>query len=153
VENTNLSYLLNGLKDFLVEAGFSSSIVQVPEINSPTNVMATVGITGEKIGFLTISMNLDNAVTVSKYFAQLMEIPIESDDFSDIHLEALSELSNQVAGRVVMFMEDKKINCSITPPTVMTGDDISMNVSPLNITNFYIVEGEYGFFHITIGLK
>ncbi len=153
MENTNLSYLLNGLKDFLVEAGFSSSIVQVPEINSPTNVMATVGITGEKIGFLTISMNLDNAVTVSKYFAQLMEIPIESDDFSDIHLEALSELSNQVAGRVVMFMEDKKINCSITPPTVMTGDDISMNVSPLNITNFYIVEGEYGFFHITIGLK
>jgi len=153
VESENLSYLLSGLKDFLADAGFSSTITQVEGIDSLINVMATVGITGEKVGFLTISMNLDNAVTVSKFFAELMEIPIESNEFSNAHLEALAELSNQTAGRIVMFMEDNQINCSITPPTVMSGGDISINLSSLKLTNFYKVEGLYGFFFITIGIK
>ena len=153
MENEKLSYLLNSLKDFLDDAGFDSSIVPVPDIQGKTNVMATIGITGERVGFLTLSLDLENAVKVSKFFAQLMEIPIDADDFSDPHLEALSELSNQSAGRVVMFMEDNNINCSITPPTVMSGGDISINLKTLKQTECFKIEGSYGFFFITIGLK
>lgn len=151
--NENLGYIINSLKDFLVDAGFSSTITPIPQIEERTNVMATIGITGEKVGFFTISMNLDNAVKVSKFFAKLMEIPIDSDDFSSPHIEALSELSNQMAGRVVMFMEENKINCSITPPTVMSGGDISINIYSLRQTELFKVEGDYGYFHITFGIK
>jgi CheY-specific phosphatase CheX len=153
VENENFSYLINSLKDFLDDAGFASSITTVPDIVGKTNVMATIGITGEKVGFFTLSLNMENAVKVSNFFAKLMEIPINCDDFSNSHLEALSELSNQMAGRVVMYMEEMNIDCSITPPTVLSGGDISINLKTLKTTKMFRVEGEYGFFHITIGIK
>ncbi|MBI9097751.1 MAG: chemotaxis protein CheX, partial [Spirochaetaceae bacterium] len=126
MKNKNTDYLENSLKDFLVDAGFSSSITPIDEITDKANVMATVGITGDKVGFLTLSMELNNAVKLSRGFAELMEIPINSKEFSDSHIEALSELSNQIAGRVVMYMEDNDLNCSITPPTVLSGGNISI---------------------------
>ena len=153
MENDNLSYIINSLKDFLADAGFASSIAPVSNVADQTNVMATVGITGEMVGFLTLSMNTDNAVNLSKFFADLMEIPIDSDDFSNPHLEAISELSNQIAGRVVMFMEDHDLNCSITPPSVMSGGEISINLKTLDVTQIFKVEGQFGYFYIAIGLK
>ena len=153
MKNKNTDYLENSLKDFLVDAGFSSSITPIDEITDKANVMATVGITGDKVGFLTLSMELNNAVKLSRGFAELMEIPIISKEFSDSHIEALSELSNQIAGRVVMYMEDNDLNCSITPPTVLSGGNISINHKTLNNTYFFKAHGQYGFFYITIGLK
>lgn len=153
MENDNLTYLLSSLKDFLTDASFSSEITPVSEIPGQINLMATVGITGDKVGFLTLSMNQKNALSLSRFFAELMEIPIDSDDFSNAHIEALSELSNQIAGRVVMYMEDNNINCTITPPTVLSGGDISINLKTLRKTEFFKIEGRYGFFYITIGIK
>lgn len=153
MKNNNLSYLSSSLKDFLVDAGFSSTILPVENITGQTNVMATIGITGDEVGFLTLSIELENAVRLSKRFAELMEIPIESDDFSTPHLEAIAEFTNQISGRVVMFMEDNNLNCSITPPTVMTGGDISINLKTLKQTRIFKVEGQYGYFFITIGIK
>ena len=153
MENNNLSYLSNSLDDFFTDAGFSSTIKSVSDISGETNVMSTVGITGDRVGFLTLSINTDNAVKLSKHFAELMGIPIDSDDFSNSHLEAISELTNQISGRVVMHMEDNDLNCSITPPTVLSGGDISINLKTLTLTEIFKVEGLYGFFHITIGIK
>jgi len=153
VEDNNLSYLSNSLNDFLTDAGFFSTIKSVSEISGQTNVMSTVGITGDTVGFLTLSIELNNAVKLSKLFAELMEIPIKSDDFSDAHLEAISELTNQIAGRVVMFMEDNDLNCSITPPTVISGGDISINLKTLKHTEFFRVEGQFGYYYITVGIK
>lgn len=153
MRNNKLSYLSNSLNDFLIDAGFSSTIQSVSEISGQTNVMSTVGITGDRVGFLTLSIELNNAVRLSNQFAQLMEIPIDSNDFSNLHLEAISELTNQISGRVVMFMENNDLNCSITPPTVISGGDISINLKTLKHTEIFKVEGLYGFFHITIGIK
>lgn len=153
MEKEKLNYLSISLKEFLDVAGFSSTITSIPDIEGQTNVMITIGITGDKVGFFTLTMDLKNAVKVSRHFADLMGIPIDSNDFSKPHIEALSELSNQMAGRVVMFMEEININCSITPPTVLSGGDISINLRSLKTTEMYKVEGKYGFFHATLGLK
>ncbi len=153
MENKKLSYLSSSLSSFLSDAGFTSTIHPVEDISGQINVMATVGITGDKVGFLTLSSELNNAVKLSKIFAELMEIPIDSDVFSDPHLEAISEFTNQISGRVVMFMEDNELNCSITPPTVLSGGDISINLKTLEHTEIFRVEGQYGFFYITIGIK
>ena len=153
VEKSNLCYLIDSLKDFLSDARFSSSVTQVADLNNKINLMATVGITGDKVGFLTLSMNLDNAVNLAEFFANLMKIPLELKEFGTPHIEVLSELSNQIAGRVVMFMEMNDTNCSITPPTVLSGGDISIDLKSLKQTQLFKVEGSFGFFHITIGLK
>lgn len=153
MENDDFSYLLNSLENFLEDAGFSGSIDSVDDIQDKTSVLATVGITGDRVGFLTLSMNRDNALALSKFFAGLMEIPIDSDDFSTPHLEALSELSNQIAGRVVMYMEENGLNCSITPPSVMSGGDISFSLKTLKLTRFFKIDGPYGHFYITFGIK
>jgi len=97
VETKNLSYVIDSLKDFFKEAGFSSSISPIDDINEKINVMATVGITGDHVGFLTLSINSENAVKLANSFASLMEVPIETiNDFGTPHLEVLSELSNQI---------------------------------------------------------
>lgn len=153
MENQKISYLSSSLDNFLSDAGLSSTIHSVDNISGQINVMATVGITGDKVGFLTLSSELKNAVQLSNIFAQLMEIPIDSDVFSESHHEAISEFTNQISGRVMMFMENNELNCSITPPTVISGGDISINLKTLNHTEFFRVEGKYGYFYITIGLK
>ncbi len=153
MENNNLTYILDSLKDFFNEAGFSSSIIPVDELKIKISLMATVGITGDNLGFLILSADSKNAINLAKSFAELMEIPIDSDELGTPHIEALSELSNQIAGRVVMFMENNDINCSITPPSVLSGGDISINLQSMNQTQLFKVEGKFGFFYITIGLK
>lgn len=153
MENDDFNYLVNSLENFLEDAGFTSTVKSVDDIDSHISVMATVGITGDRMGFLTISMNLENGIRLSQRFSQLMGIPIESNDFSDPHMEALSELSNQISGRVVMYMEENGTNCSITPPSLMSGGDISFSLKSMKLTRLFRVDGSYGFFYITIGLK
>ncbi len=153
MENKDFSYLLDSLKDFLNEAGFKSSVKTESEISCKINVLATIGITGDKVGFLTLSTDFENAVSLSRLFAKLMEIPFQSDNFGELHIEAISELSNQIAGRVVMFMENNSLNCSITPPSVLSGGNISFNSESLQQTKLFRVEGEFGLFFISIGFK
>lgn len=153
MEKDDFDYLQRSLENFLDDAGFSVTLKPVDALKGSTNLMATVGITGDKVGFLTLSMDEANSISLSRRFAELMGIPIESDDFSDQHIEALAELSNQISGRVVMFMEEYGTNCSITPPTVMSGGDISFSLKFMRLTRQFSVEGKYGIFYITIGIK
>ncbi len=148
-----MSFLLESLKDFLSDARFPCTVSNETEIQGMTNVLATVGITGDKVGFLTLSTDSDNAVSLSRLFAVLMEIPIESKSFEIQHSEAISELSNQIAGRVVMFMESNDLNCSITPPSILSGGNISFNSQALPDTKLFKVVGEFGYFYISIGIK
>lgn len=153
VKNDDFSYLSSSLEDFLKDAGFSSAINPVENIESQTSVLTTVGITGDKVGFLTLAMDTENAVSLSRLFSKLMEIPIDKNELSDAHLEALAELTNQISGRVVMFMEDHDLNCSITPPSIMSGGDISFSLKTMNFSKTFKVDGKHGFFYITIGIK
>lgn len=153
MEKDDFSYLSASLEDFLKEARFSSSVTKVDQADEKTSILATVGITGELVGYLTLSMDHKNGLTLSKRFAELMEIPIASNDFSDQHMEALAELSNQISGRVVMHMEEEGINCSITPPSVMSGGDISFSLKSLKTHRLYRVDGDHGFFYVSIGIK
>lgn len=153
MEQDNFSFLLTSLEDFLKDARFSSLINRIESIDAATSVLATVGITGDLVGYLTLSMDDKNGLSLSKHFAELMEIPIKSNDFSEQHMEALAELTNQFSGRVVMHMEEQGINCSITPPSVMSGGDISFSLKTMNTYRLYQVEGEHGHFYISIGIK
>jgi CheY-specific phosphatase CheX len=153
VEKNDFAYLSSSLEEFLKEAGFTGSVESVDETNEPTGVLTTLGITGDKVGFLTLTMGNKNAVLISRRFARLMEIPIESDELSDAHLEALAELTNQIAGRVVMFMEDNQLNCSITPPSVMSGGDISFSLKTMKIHRTFKITLSKGHFFVTIGIK
>ncbi|MBN2656451.1 MAG: chemotaxis protein CheX [Spirochaetales bacterium] len=149
----DFSYLPISLRAFLKAAGFSGSVRSVKKIKYPTGVLTTIGITGDKVGFLTLTMSEGNAVSLAKRFANLMEIPIASQELSDSHLEALAELTNQIAGRVVMFMEDHKLNCSITPPTVMSGGGISFSLNTMKVHRIFKISLKTSYFYVSIGIK
>jgi len=153
VIDDDFSYLSNSLREFLKAAGFSGSVRSVKNTKGTTNVLTTLGITGDRVGFLTMAMDRDNAVNLSRSFARLMEIPIASEELNDTHLEALAELTNQIAGRVVMHMEDNNTNCSITPPSVMSGGDISLNFKTMKIHRIFKVTLKTSYFYVSIGMK
>ncbi|MBB6479025.1 chemotaxis protein CheX [Spirochaeta isovalerica] len=149
----DFSYLPVSLRAFLKAAGFSGSVRSVKKIKCHANVLTAVGITGDKVGFLTLTMDQENAVTLSRRFANLMEIPIASEELDDSHLEALAELTNQIAGRVVMFMEENKTNCSITPPSIMSGGDISFSLNTMKVHRIYKITLKNSYFYVSVGIK
>lgn len=149
----DFSYLLNSLEDFFQDAKFSAKISETTEEGKKVSILTTVGLTGDKVGFLTLSMDDANGISISEHYAKLMGIPINSKDLSDHHIEALLELTNQISGRVVMFMEENSINCSITPPSFMSGGEISLSFKTMKHTRKFKISGDFGHFHITIGIK
>lgn len=153
MSKNNFAYLSTSLENFLNVAGFSGSVKEVEEIYEPTGVLVTLGITGDKMGFLTLTTGNQDAVLISQQFAGLMEIPIKSDELSDTHLEALAELTNQIAGRVVMFMEDNDLNCEITPPSVMSGGNISFSLKTMKTHHTFKITLSKGHFFVSIGMK
>lgn len=122
------------LEAVLRESGFERVRIRPEErptdlSNATFEVSVSVGIAGGIKGFLLLlgksTAARDHAVALSNYFGVQLDAP---DDFGSMHKAALAELVNQISGRATMLLSDLGIDADITPPTIITGDDISTNI-------------------------
>ncbi|MCF7928367.1 MAG: chemotaxis protein CheX [Spirochaetales bacterium] len=108
--------------------------VLVKEIEAPRpeyDVIASVGFTGELHGFLQFQGDKEEVISFISIISKLLGMEPEGEGFGPFQTSTLTELTNQLAGRISMHLEKSGINTNITPPTIMTGSNLNSDISSI----------------------
>ena len=93
----------------------------------PHEVTAIIGITGDLVGLVLISLPAESAL---KFFE--LVVGEEKDDIDDIVRSAIAELANTIVGTASVGFEDMDLSWDISTPAVLQGKDAQLTT--LNIT-------------------
>lgn len=102
---------------------------ETKELDSPfqPNTMISIGIIGDFHGFMFIQTTKENLAVLMKLMMEHLGYEMTDNDPNLLN-EAFSEFANQLAGRLMMSFSEAGINGDITPPTVLQGENISMDL-------------------------
>ncbi len=108
--------------------GFLPKMGKIYIKNTPfkgDNVVILIGITGSVQGSVTISLRKTLACKIAS--AMMGGMPVAELD--EIAKSAVSELSNMILGNAANIFYKNNISIDITPPTVLTGENMQISAS------------------------
>lgn len=91
-------------------------------------VLVILGITGQLVGQVILSMTIDTACDIASHM--MMGMPVTELD--SMSASAISELSNMILGNVATIFSTMDKVIDITPPSICIGKDMSISVSNTN---------------------
>ncbi|MBO8129222.1 MAG: chemotaxis protein CheX [Peptococcaceae bacterium] len=98
------------------------------------HVISIIGITGDIQGQVIFSYSDKAAQRLASAMAGM-----EITAIDDMTLSALGELSNMVMGRSGTLLSEAGINVTITPPTTLTGEQVTVtNQKPVICVPYYL---------------
>jgi len=110
-------------------------------------VAVILGIVGQVKGQVSYSMSMETAMRIA---SQMMG-GFHLETFDDMSRSAISELGNMITGNASALLEEKGIRCNISPPTLVTGENMSISTAKLP-TLVVPLETDCGPFEICVGL-
>ena len=93
------------------------------------SVMVLIGLTGKIQGNVVVSFNYETAYKIVS--AMMGGMPIQALD--EISKSAIGELCNMILGNTATIFSQKNINIDITPPTVLTGDNMQLSIAKATV--------------------
>lgn len=87
------------------------------------NVVVLIGLTGEIQGNVIITLHKNLACKIAS--AMMCGMPVSELD--EIARSAISELCNMILGNTANIFYSNNINIDITPPTLLTGDNMEFS--------------------------
>jgi len=88
------------------------------------NLIVIVGLTGQVRGQVVLNMNIDVACKLASHMMMGMEVV----ELNDMAKSAIGELVNMILGNTATIFSNKGIIVDITPPSVCTGNNLSISV-------------------------
>lgn len=116
-------------------------------------LVCSLGITGDIHGYLILKSNLSSARDFIDRMALHVSMDMEEKEFGPVHKAAMAELTNQISGRATMKLSENGFDCSITPPTIITGSNVYSDILNLERTLNQEIRGEFGSFVLFVGIK
>jgi len=114
--------------------------------NDPkVDVSAIIGLSGDAVGAVVLSFEMDTASRAASKFAGI-ELKPEHPDFAD----ALGELCNMVAGQAKVRLEG--LNCSVSLPSVIIGPEHVVSQSKSKPRLLLPCSSELGQFHVEVAM-
>lgn len=148
------SYFIEAAKEIFSEIGFDrTTFNETGETPLPYEIVVNVGITGDLIGYLILKSSIDSANKLVSRMLDNMGMPDEEPDFGPFKKEAMGEILNQLSGRSTMKLSDDGIDCDITPPTIIKGENIFIDVSSLELIDSVLCESDFGKLEVFMALK
>jgi CheY-specific phosphatase CheX len=146
-----ISSIKSGIEQILSEIGFKQ-VAQIETNSQLIEVITSIGITGDVKGTLMLKTNTQSAVAI----ANKMLLSIHSggivNEFGTAQKEAIYEVTNLFAGRSLNILSEKNIDCSLTPPTIITGNKISPLVCEVTYSTDLFFTGDFGTLSIFVGI-
>ncbi|MBI9102792.1 MAG: chemotaxis protein CheX [Spirochaetales bacterium] len=145
--------LKKSIIEISAETGLGKTeVITATEAFSP-EILVSIGITGMFQGYFMIQGTETNVFGLMKKMIIASGLTLEIADKKEIFTEAFKEFANQMSGRLIMKLSEDDINCNITPPTIISGDNINMELSglPIYINLKAVFPDEE--IHIEIGIK
>lgn len=90
-----------------------------------SGIVLTLGIVGDKKGNVAYAIDTEGA----KQIASIMMMGMPVDELDDMAKSAISELSNMLTANASINFSNDSINVDISPPTMLTGEDIELSMS------------------------
>lgn len=154
MENKYLSVFQQSITEVFEEMGFGKlEVAQFDEKEYSYEVVSTVGLTGDIQGYVMFQTDMNSAKSFIREMVENMGMEIEEEKFGDFHREALGEITNQLSGRSAVLLEDAGYDCDITPPTIITGTNIYMDMINLQDSVSLLTTGGFGNFRFFVGIK
>lgn len=138
----------SGFTEFSVEPDAGCAAV--------SDVISTIGLTGDIKGYFMLRADLESARSFTTLMARNLGIPQEEDGpgpLGRLRKEAIGEISNQIAGRAIMLLADQGYDCNITPPTIITGDNVYTDMVNFDKILTYLISGTFGKMTVFVGMK
>ena len=140
-------------REVLQELGFSDlSFMDLKGNGFPAQIIANVGITGDLQGYMILYSDLESAKKFVGRILDNMDMNQEKG-FTQFHKETIGEIVNQVSGRSTMLLARMNLDCNVTPPTIITGQQITYDIRNLDETLWHKVSGSFGNIILFIGIK
>ena len=111
-------------------------------------VCIVLGVIGKVEGQVIYGLNDVSARQIAS--KMMMGLPVENLD--DMAKSALAELGNMITGRATIGLESAGFSCNISPPTLITGSNITVS-SPMTQILVVPLETEAGTIDIHVGLE
>ena len=134
------------------ETGLGTPEVTLPSPSFSPDTVVNIGIIGDWHGFLFLQAERAPLTRLMKLMLDHLGYA-DADDDPHLYLEAYQELANQTSGRLMMHFANSGISGDITPPTVLNGSNITMNLSGYTIEVKLCFSFDAGDLIIVIGLK
>lgn len=153
MRESNIILIEKACKEVFMENGLNSIETDSSGVSfDSTNITATIGITGDVHGHLILYSHLETAESlVNELFRNMgLEQKITSTD--PMFKETFAELLNQLGGRTTIKLSENEMDTDITPPTILKGDSIYINISSYSSTAIIKISGEFGNIGLFVGL-
>ena len=143
---------INGTKSVLEQFGMTDikrgKLAKKDRLESKYPVTIVVGIVGELRGNVTYNLSMETA----KGLVSAMMMGMEVTAMDEMAKSALSELSNMITGNAAAVFESMGKIIDISPPTLITGDNIIAWISQVETIMLEIVT-PVGIVELNIGLE
>jgi chemotaxis protein CheX len=133
----------------LTKVNFTKGTLELRDTTaSQFNVAVTIGVTGEIQGQVVYSFSFRTA----KQIASKMMGGAPVTEFSGMAESAISELGNIITGNAFTRLCFKNIQCLVTPPSMIVGDNIRTRATQIQ-TIVIPLKSELGLMEICVGLE
>ncbi|MBI4856653.1 MAG: chemotaxis protein CheX [Acetobacterium woodii] len=126
---TIINPFIASVTDVMPQLGFGNIVLkeQIEKSKKITasGIVLTLGIVGDKKGNVAYSIDTEGA----KQIASTMMMGMPVDELDDMAKSAISELSNMLTANATINFSNDGINVDISPPTMLTGEDIELSMS------------------------
>jgi chemotaxis protein CheX len=154
MEDSILRVFSESTEKIFSEIGFSKlHLMHVDENGRDYEVIASIGITGDISGYLSLRTDLSTAHAFIGRLLRNLSLDTEEEEFGRFHREALGEIVNQVSGRSSMLLEEKDYHCNITPPTILIGENMEFSPRDLGKTFNTDIIGDFGSINLFVGVQ
>jgi len=132
----------------------TESQVQVGKVYEKTipyasdTVVVLIGLTGMARGNATLSLSANAACHIASVMMGGMPVP----ELDEIAKSAIGELCNMILGTSAMLLSRNGVIIDLTPPTVLTGENIQLSIHnsvitciPIELENIGLLELDISF--------
>ena len=88
------------------------------------SVVILIGLIGTVHGSVTFNLSEQLACRIASIMMGGMPVP----KLDEIAKSAIGELSNMILGNTGIILSKKNVNIDVTPPTILTGDNLKLSV-------------------------
>jgi len=154
MKNNIISFFISAAQTIFGEIGLGETLIlENIEKRDSFEVIINIGISGDMKANLMIKTNFQSAFNIVNSMLNSINISPKEKVFGNLHKATIGEIANQISARAVMLLSKENIDCNITPPTIITGKTVKMEM--FNVKNLFDtgIQGKFGDIFLLIGIK
>ncbi len=146
--------VINAITEIFHESNIKIDKIDIiNKLNDNNQIIVNIGISGNIKGNFIILSNMKSAKNITSLMLNNSSIAHDENKFDKLDKAAFGELANQLSARVSMHFSENNIDCSITPPTIITGTGVKTLIYGLTEFFYSNIIGQFGYINLLFGIK